>query len=65
MLNTKAKLKLKQHGNRHGGGEKTNTTQATMIAHEKLDSLNIFKFLTFTRNPLCDTIANAKMREAE
>ena len=46
-------------------GEKTSTTQATMIAHEKLDSLNIFKFLTFTRNPLCDTIAHAKLREAE
>lgn len=46
-------------------GEKTSIAQATMIAHEKLDSLNIFKFLTFTRNPLCDTIANAKMREAE
>ena len=63
MLNTKAKLKL--HGNRHGGGEKTSIAQATMIAREKLDSLNIFKFLTFTRNPLCDTIAHAKLREAE
>lgn len=46
-------------------GGKTSIAQATMIAREKLDSLNIFKFLTFTRNPLCDTIANAKMREAE
>lgn len=44
---------------------KTSIAQATMIACEKLDTLNIFKFLTFTRNPLCDTIAHAKLREAE
>ena len=44
---------------------KMRLAQATMIAREKLDILNIFKFLTFTRNPLCATIAHAKMREAE
>lgn len=46
-------------------GRKRASLRRLWIAREKLDPLNIFKFLTFTRNPLCDTIANAKMREAE